>query len=324
MVCVLFKNLFFPSSRPSSSSISQLLPTVNTPQTYGSTMTSSPRKYFCEECPRQSVALCEASTGETGFRIEDHVEKRHSKALIDPRVISDAIIGLSDGLTVPFALTAGLSAFNDTKVVLYGGIAELIAGSISMGLGGWLAGRGEAEFYESTLQSTKSLVTTAPDSLPPILYSIFAPYNLPPSSLRPLIDSLLENPSSLVSFMMQFQHNLPSPDAGTTKRTPLSSALTIAMGYFLGGFIPLLPYFFVARENVLLGLWWSVGVMAICLFFFGVGKTVLVSAEEDTEGDANWKANVQWRKCCRAGVEMMVVGGVAAGAAMGIVRALGS
>jgi len=90
---------------------------------------------------------------------ESAPEKDSTAGVIDPRVLSDLTIGLSDGLTVPFALTAGLSAFNDTKIVLYGGIAELIAGSISMGLGGWLAGRGEA--YDISLSPPSSSPETS-------------------------------------------------------------------------------------------------------------------------------------------------------------------
>ena len=115
MVLVYLKNLLFPKpDQPSP-----LLPTTN--KTYGSSI--------------QPQSDAEPDNGGEGPT---------SDGMLDPRVLSDLTIGLSDGLTVPFALTAGLSAFNDTKVVVYGGIAELIAGSISMGLGGWLAGRGEA------------------------------------------------------------------------------------------------------------------------------------------------------------------------------------
>ncbi|KAI5799877.1 VIT family-domain-containing protein [Geopyxis carbonaria] len=232
------------------------------------------------------------------------------KPWLDPRTVSDAIIGLSDGLTVPFALTAGLSAFNDTRVVLYGGVAELIAGSISMGLGGWLAGRGEAAFYASTLAHTKALVEHQPEGIPALIHGVFAPYQLPPSAVAPLAAALLCDPIATVDFLMSFHHSLPAP---SSKRTPLSSALTIAAGYFLGGFVPLLPYFWVAQTEVLTGLWWSVGTMAICLFLFGVGRTVAVG-----EGGKGGRAEM-----VRGGVEMMSIGGVAAGASWGIVRALG-
>lgn len=152
MVLVYLKNLLIgPSPKSRTRNSPPLLPTA---QDYATdfTTTSTPRKDYgtnggCEgqaeacrhpSCPRRKVSrnVSSLKSSEEGGQL--------SKPLFDPRVLSDLTIGLSDGLTVPFALTAGLSAFNDTKVVLYGGIAELIAGSISMGLGGWLAGRGEA------------------------------------------------------------------------------------------------------------------------------------------------------------------------------------
>ncbi|RPB10776.1 DUF125-domain-containing protein, partial [Morchella conica CCBAS932] len=234
---------------------------------------------------------------------------------IDPRVLSDLTIGLSDGLTVPFALTAGLSAFNDTTVVLYGGLAELIAGSISMGLGGWLAGRGEAAFHTNTLAATRTLVRTNPDAVRPLLTGVFRPYGVAEGALEGVVEGLLAGEEeALVRFVMQFHYNLPAVEKEEVGgRTPVSSAATIAAGYFFGGFVPLVPYVFVGRGDVLVGLRWSVIVMVVCLFVFGGGKTVLVDAAEEGK-----KKN--WGSIVRGGVEMVLVGGVAAAAAMGIVR----
>lgn len=142
MVLVYIKNLLFPHSKSTASHTSSppLLPTHT--KIYGGPDSSCPNP----TCPALSRNLSyeRVSLLTTDMQDEPFPEKKSTAGLIHPRVLSDLTIGLSDGLTVPFALTAGLSAFNDTKVVLYGGIAELIAGSISMGLGGWLAGRGEA------------------------------------------------------------------------------------------------------------------------------------------------------------------------------------
>lgn len=155
MVLVYLKNLL-TGSPPKSRHYDTppLLPTIQDFATdFTTTTSSSPRKDYgttggCDpqssacrhpSCPRRQV-----SRNTSTLKPDDQEGGQLSRPLFDPRVLSDLTIGLSDGLTVPFALTAGLSAFNDTKVVLYGGIAELIAGSISMGLGGWLAGRGEA------------------------------------------------------------------------------------------------------------------------------------------------------------------------------------
>jgi len=160
-----------------------------------------------------------------------------------------------------------------------------------------------------------------------LVYDVFRPFGIGEEAVAPLVVELLRDETATVDFLMSFHHSLPP---GNSSRTPLSSALTIAAGYFLGGFVPLRyvspplacrkweradggsPYFFVGREEVMKGLWWSVGVMAVCLFVFGVGRSVAVG-----EGGKGWKGRV------RGGVEMVVVGGVAAGASWGIVKALG-
>ncbi|KAF8464900.1 VIT family-domain-containing protein [Kalaharituber pfeilii] len=214
-----------------------------------------------------------------------------------PRVVSDAIIGLSDGLTVPFALTAGLSTFNDTRVVVYGGLAELIAGSISMGLGGWLAARGESEYYNSTVAHTLSLINSyhshlseedarSPSPIPRYLNNIFLPYKLPPDLNNSLIKHILSPDyprMQLLSLLIRFHYNLSPP----AQNRATISALTISMGYFLGGFIPLVPYFFVGRQEVIRGLIWSVGVMGVCLFGFGAWKTLIMDNEGEEKG---WKS----------------------------------
>ncbi|KFX99523.1 hypothetical protein O988_03808, partial [Pseudogymnoascus sp. VKM F-3808] len=99
---------------------------------------------------------------------------------VDARLISDATIGLSDGLTVPFALTAGLSALGDTKVVIYGGLAELVAGAISMGLGGWLGAKSELASYNATEAQTAARIASAPATLHDELTALFEPYDIPP------------------------------------------------------------------------------------------------------------------------------------------------
>ncbi|KUJ07638.1 DUF125-domain-containing protein [Mollisia scopiformis] len=228
-----------------------------------------------------------------------------SRFKVDARVISDAIIGLSDGLTVPFALTAGLSAIGSTKVVVYGGMAELIAGAISMGLGGYLGAKSERDSYNATLHETEDLVNGNPAAIEETITSLFESYDVPEPTIRALTSHLATSPH-LTSFMMRFEHTLPEPVGSRA----ITCALTIAMGYFMGGFLPLLPYFFV--DGVRRGLAWSVGIMIIALFSFGYTKTCFVSG---------WKG---WRKSLlgvRGGVEMVVVGSLAAGAAMGLVIA---
>ncbi|KAI5837111.1 VIT family-domain-containing protein [Morchella snyderi] len=317
MVLVYLKNLLLPSQKPSRHETPPLLPTTDLPKHYGTSTRDTPTRH--PPCPRRPSqkplppsTSASTTTTTSSSSSTTTTTTPSKKPYIDPRVLSDLTIGLSDGLTVPFALTAGLSAFNDTTVVLYGGLAELIAGSISMGLGGWLAGRGEAAFHANTLAATRTLVRASPEAVRPLLAGVFRPYGV---SEGVVVEELLAGEEELlVAFVMQFHYNLPAvEEAG---RTPVSSAATIAAGYFFGGFVPLVPYVFVGRGDVLVGLRWSVIVMVVCLFVFGGGKTVLVDAAEEGK-------KKHWGSIVRGGIEMVLVGGVAAAAAMGIVRALG-
>ncbi|KAH8897013.1 putative calcium transporter [Thozetella sp. PMI_491] len=223
---------------------------------------------------------------------------------IDPRIISDATIGLSDGLTVPFALTAGLSALGNTRVVIFGGLAELIAGAISMGLGGYLGAKSEAASYKETRSQTQALVKTNPKAAEARVRNVFSQYSLPPSTLDDLTTHMTRSPL-LVDFLMQFQHCAEEPPSSRA----FVSAMTIAMGYFFGGLLPLAPYFFV--QDLMMGLWISVAVMAVTLFLFGYCKTCVVTG---------WSGSRCVLKGVSGGVQMVIVGGAAAGAAMGLVK----
>ncbi|SPO02670.1 related to uncharacterized membrane protein [Cephalotrichum gorgonifer] len=231
--------------------------------------------------------------------------KSKKRRRIDPRIISDATIGLSDGLTVPFALTAGLSALGDTRVVIYGGFAELIAGALSMGLGGYLGAKSEMASYRESRATTESHISNDPVAVRSDIRSVFEPFGLPHPAVDVLVDHLSTSPD-LTDFLMKFQHSAVEP----AESRPLTSGLTIAMGYFLGGFIPLVPYLFV--DNVLTGLYISVGVMALTLFAFGYVKTCVV---------AGWSGSRRVWEGVAGGAQMVVVGGVAAGAAMALVMA---
>ncbi|GAM90116.1 hypothetical protein ANO11243_081560 [Dothideomycetidae sp. 11243] len=259
-------------------------------------------------CDLESLASTDAST-----LLEDEVPAPHKEvhsAAAAARVVSDAIIGLSDGLTVPFALTAGLSALGDTRVVIYGGVAELIAGAISMGLGGYLAAKSEEESYKETYRSTECAVNTAPSESAEAIRDTMAPFDLPQHLLDDLVAHMTKS-SQLVPFLMHFQHNMPEAAASRA----ITCALTIAGGYFMGGFTPLLPYFLVPRSEVLLALYYSLGVMALALFAFGYGKTCFVTG---------WKGRTNLWKGFIGGMQMMIIGGVAAGCAMGLVRLFNS
>ncbi|KAL4810398.1 VIT family-domain-containing protein [Aspergillus unguis] len=245
------------------------------------------------------------SDGESNSAESKRGSAKESK-IIDGRLISDAIIGLSDGMTVPFALTAGLSALGDTKVVVFGGFAELIAGAISMGLGGYLGAKSEEDSYKATLKETSKQTMTEPDSVTEAIHDIFTPYDLPPHLLSDLTNHLTSSPN-LPSFLMTFQHGLPEPSGSRA----VICALTIALGYFIGGFVPLLPYFFVGPNDAFLALKWSIATMVVALFVFGYGKTCFV---------CGWTGTKNLKKGLVGGLQMVLIGGVAAGSAMGLVK----
>lgn len=160
--------------------------------------------------------------------------------------------------------------------------------------------------YRATLSSTEHETATVPSVAAASISDVLAPYELPQHLTDDLTFHLSKSPH-LTQFLMNFQHNLPEP-AGSRA---ITCALTIAAGYFLGGFIPLLPYFLVPRTEVLLALYWSLGVMALCLFVFGYVKTCFVSG---------WKGSKNIMDGTKGGFQMVVVGGIAAGCAMGLVR----
>ncbi|GAB7353655.1 hypothetical protein MBLNU459_g4064t1 [Dothideomycetes sp. NU459] len=234
-------------------------------------------------------------------------ESPASRFRVDPRIVSDATIGLSDGLTVPFALTAGLSALGDTKLVIYGGLAELIAGGISMGLGGYLGAASEAQGYAAALSETQKMVSEDSDKTIELIKAAFDSYGLSADVSNMVATQLLASaPANTENFIMRFHHNLP--DSANAASRAYVSALTIAAGYFFGGLVPLTPYFLAQTNQV--AFRWSVAVMAVALFVFGYVKTLLVG-----EGKR--------LSCAKAGVQMMVLGGVAAAAAMACVKAVG-
>ncbi|KAK4900354.1 Protein ccc1 [Elasticomyces elasticus] len=178
------------------------------------------------------------------FVDEKRSELRPSPTRMNPRIISDATIGLSDGLTVPFALTAGLSALGDTNVVIYGGLAELIAGGISMGLGGYLGANSEAEAYQAALVETKATVENDSRTAASLVRNTFSKYDFAEEALASIVDSLLASPSDMVDFIMRFHHQLAEADYAPSRA--YVSGVTIATGYVLGGLVALLPYLFVS------------------------------------------------------------------------------
>lgn len=259
------------------------------------------------DCERGSLDSSTSAGDDFNEKRPKSSEKTATASRINPRIISDATIGLSDGLTVPFALTAGLSALGNNNFVIYGGLAELIAGGISMGLGGYLGSKSEAEAYAAALTETKSIVDTDRDRAVDMIRSAFSRYDFPEQTVDSMAASLLVDPRLMVEFLMRFHHRLAEGDY-TTSRAYVCG-LTISLGYIFGGLIPLLPYVFIAdTQRAFLS---SVIVMALALFAFGWIKTSLVGERH------TWN-------CFMNGVQMVMLGGTAAGAAIACVKAVGS
>ncbi|KAH3671005.1 hypothetical protein OGAPHI_000716 [Ogataea philodendri] len=220
----------------------------------------------------------------------------------DPRVMSDLIIGLSDGLTVPFALTAGLSSLGDSKLVITGGMAELVSGAISMGLGGYLAARSESEYYKSQVRKEKQEFFENPECLAEEVSDVMIDMGASEETTKSFVRDLEADPKAMIDFVIKFGRGLDEPPDGRQ----LVSALTIGSGYFFGGFIPLIPYFFT--DIVRTGLIISVVVMIFTLFWFGYFKTI-VSMGDDTS---------HWVRVSE-GFQMVAIGSFAAGCAWGLV-----
>ncbi len=179
----------------------------------------------------------------------------------------DVVIGMSDGLTVPFALAAGLSgAALAPRVVVTAGLAEIAAGSLAMGLGGYLAGRSDAEHYESEEARERREVEEIPGEEQQEIFAVLGAYGLSHEEVAPLVAGLKRRPGAWVDFMMRFELGLERPDPARARQ----SALTIAAAYVAGGLVPLSPYFVVATPRA--GLPASIAVTLVALFVFGFVK----------------------------------------------------
>ncbi|KAL1760712.1 VIT family-domain-containing protein [Schizophyllum commune] len=249
------------------------------------------------------------------------------RTLIDPDIVRDVVIGLSDGLTVPFALTAGLSSLGESKLVVLGGVAELIAGAISMGIGGFLGSQSERDHYRYLKRHTAARVDrSCEEEMEREVTEILGPVGVDPQTCNLVARSLRKAEDSagsssggrdeeegslrwakdvgLTAFLLKFGEGLEEvPD----KRMYIS-AFTIGMGYLLGGLIPLIPYFFIPRAHT--ALIYSSVFTGVVLLIFGAVKARITGATE-SKLDYVWGA-----------VTTLLVGGLAAGAAFGIVRAL--
>ncbi|KAM6546784.1 hypothetical protein CsatB_027520 [Cannabis sativa] len=195
--------------------------------------------------------------------LHDHEEKH----FMSSEIVRDIIIGVSDGLTVPFALAAGLSGADvSSSIILIAGVAEVAAGAISMGLGGYLAAKSEADHYVRELKREQDEIVAVPDTEAAEVAEILAQYGVEPHEYGPVVNALRRNPQAWVDFMMKFELGLEKPDP----MRAIQSALTIAFSYIMGGFVPLLPYmiFPIAKEAVVA----SVILTIVALLIFGFAK----------------------------------------------------
>lgn len=225
-----------------------------------------------------------------------HIERHFTGG----EVVRDIVIGMSDGLTVPFALAAGLSgAVGSTRVIVTAGLAEIAAGSIAMGLGGYLAGRSDVEHYASERSREEREIVEMPAAERAEVADIFREYGVSAEESRPVVDALARRPSAWRDFMMRFELGLEQPDP---KRS-LRSALTIGASYIAGGIIPLAPY--LASTTAPAALVVSVVVTLAALLVFGYVKGRFTGAP-----------------AARSALQTALIGGLAALAAFAIARAI--
>lgn len=221
-----------------------------------------------------------------------HVERHFTAG----DTVRDIVIGMADGLTVPFALAAGLSgAAIAARVIVTAGLAEVAAGSIAMGLGGYLAARSDAEHYASERRREEREVVEKADAERAEVDSILGEYGIPVADRAGVVQALATRPAQWVDFMMRFELGLEKPDP----KRALTSALTIAGAYVAGGLIPLSPY--IALGSVRTALMISVIVTLLALFIFGGVKGRFTGAP-----------------IARSAFQTMLIGGLAATAAFAI------
>lgn len=218
-----------------------------------------------------------------------HAE-RHFRA---SQTIRDVVLGMADGLTVPFALAAGLSGVVESgHLITTAGIAEIAAGSVAMGLGGYLAARGDAEHYVSELRRERYEVRHMPEDEATEVVDVFKAYGVSAEQSAPVVAALRANRDAWVRFMMRFELGLERPEPGQARR----SAMTIAAAYVAGGLIPIAPYFVLSGVDEALAASVTVTLCALALFGYIKGSIT---------GSPPW----------RSALNTLLIGGIAAAAA---------
>jgi VIT1/CCC1 family predicted Fe2+/Mn2+ transporter len=227
-----------------------------------------------------------------------HIEKHFTAT----DTVRDIVIGMSDGLTVPFALAAGLSgaAAIATGVIVTAGLAEIAAGSIAMGLGGYLAARSDAEHYASERKREEDEVIEVPEIELAEVGQVFQAYGLNEAEIEPILRKFRERPEDWIEFMMRFELGLEKPNPNRA----FASAATIAGAYIAGGMIPLAPY--ILLKSVHEALYVSVAVTLVALMVFGYIKGRFTGTRP-----------------FRSSLQTTLIGGLAAAAAFLIARAIG-
>ena len=228
---------------------------------------------------------------ETHLHLEEHLQSSD--------LLTDIVIGMSDGLTVPFALAAGLSGAveGNVNLIWIAGIAEIAAGSIAMGLGGFLAGKTEQDHYASELKNEYWELVHKREVEIEEVRKVFLEWGLSASTAEEATQEIIKDDKRWVDFMMKHELGLTEPDPKRARR----SAFNIGFSYIVGGLIPLTPYFFV--EGAIEGLKISAMITLVCLFIFGFFKSKIT-------GINPWLG----------GLKVMMIGALAASAAFGIAK----
>ena len=224
-----------------------------------------------------------------------HVEKHFEASA----TVRDVVIGMSDGLTVPFALAAGLTGVTaaTSRLVVVAGLAEIAAGSIAMGLGGYLAARTDEDHYESEKQREIRECVELPEEETEEVAKVFRGYGMTEEEMRPVVKAICGDQKRWVDFMMRFELGFEEPDPKRAR----NSAVTIALSYIVGGLVPLSSY--MAVDNLKTALTFSVAVTLAALFVFGYVKGRLTGIAP-----------------LRGGLQTVVIGGLASAAAFGLAR----
>ncbi|MCL5098591.1 MAG: VIT1/CCC1 transporter family protein [Candidatus Omnitrophica bacterium] len=226
----------------------------------------------------------------------DHVETHFTAS----EAVRDIVIGMSDGLTVPFALAAGLAgAIDQSRIIVTAGLAEIAAGSIAMGLGGYLAAKSETEHYDSERKREEREIVEKTAAEEKEVADILETYGLTSDQSSLVVAALKQRPAAWIDFMMRFELGLEKPDP----RRALASARNIALAYIAGGFIPLGPYLFQATASAAFKT--SILVTAIALGLFGAIKGRFTGTSPS-----------------RSGFQTVLIGGLAAAAAYLLAKAI--